>query len=222
MRWFVLGVCLAGALGAQAPFHVVAVERRGPPPYEPGDRVYRLDGGLDRGLQVGSRLKVRRAGDPAVLGHLRVTEVRSDRAEARFDPVSAGYPMKGDLAILDNMAWMPNGPALNSDPLEMPSPPQPAAVAPPREGLLYFLPQRAELSPAGQKKIEAWVQAWGPGGQWAVLVPASKGVRPALQKQRAECLQAALRGLGIESVRVESEPRMAEGKHDPAWIRHWD
>lgn len=222
MRWIVLSLCLAGILGAQAPFHVVAVERRGPPPYEPADRVYRLDGGLDRGLQVGARLKVKRTGDPAVLGYLRVIEVRRDWAEARFDPASAGYPMKGDLALLETMAWMPGGPSVNSDPLDVPSSPLASAVAPPREGLLYFLPQRAELSPAGRKKVEVWVQAWGLGGRWAVLVPASKGVRPALQKQRAESLQAALRELGIEAVAVESEPRLAEGKHDPAWIRHWD
>lgn len=222
MRWFVLGLSLAGILGAQAPFHVVAVERRGPPPYESVDRVYRLDGGQARGLQVGARLKVKRVGDPALLGHLRVIEVRQDWAEARFDPVSTGYPMKGDLAILETMTWMPGGPNVNSDPLNVPSSPLASAVAPPREGLLYFLPQRAELSPAGQKKVEAWVQAWGPGGRWAVLVPESKGVRPALQKQRAESLLVALRELGIERVTVEHEPRLAEGKHDPAWIRHWD
>jgi hypothetical protein len=102
------------------------------------------------------------------------------------------------------------------------SPPQTAVEAPPREGLLYFLPQRAELSPAGVKKLEDWVQEWGSGGRWAVQVPTAKAIKPVLQKQRAESLQAALRALGIEGVKLETDPRTTEGKYDPAWIRHWD
>jgi len=222
MRWFVLCLGLAGALGAQASFHVVAVERRGPPPYEPADRVYLLDGGAARGLQVGAWLKVKRSGAPAVLGYLRVTELRGDRAEARFEPISSTYPMKGDLALLEELKWMPDAPDLGAEPMMPPASPLASAVAPPREGLLYFLPQRADLSPAGQKKVEAWVQAWGTGGRWAVLVPTAKALKPALQKQRADALQAALRTLGVAQVAVEHEPRTADGKHDPAWIRHWD
>lgn len=226
MRWFALCLGLSGVLGAQASFRVVAVERRGPPPYEPADRVYQLDGGAARGLQVGARLKVKRPGAPTVLGHLRVTELRGDRAEARFEPQvessASTYPMKGDLALLEELKWMPGAPPLEVEPMTPPAQPLAAAVAPPREGLLYFLPQRADLSPAGQKKLETWVQAWGAGGRWAVLVPTAKALKPALQKQRADTLQAALRALGVAQVAVERDPRTADGKHDPAWIRHWD
>ena len=37
---------------------------------------------------------------------------------------------------------------------------------------------------------------WGPGGRWAVQVPTAKALPAALQKRRAETLQAALRSLG--------------------------
>jgi hypothetical protein len=200
----------------------VAVERKGLPPYEAADRIYRLDGGLDRGLRVGHRLTVRRSGEPKPLGHLRVSEVRGAYAEARFEPAEAGYPMKGDLVWHEELGGMPAFPVLDADPMPVPARPGAAPEAPPREGLLFFLPQRAELSPAGQQKLRAWVEAWGASGRWVVQVPATRALKPALQKQRAESLQSALRSLGIEHAAVESGPRAAEGKYDPAWIRHWD
>ena len=53
-------------------------------------------------------------------------------------------------------------------------------------------------------------------------VPSAKALKPALQKLRAEALQAALHSLGIEHATLDTQPRMVEGKYDPAWIRHWD
>jgi hypothetical protein len=222
MRWCLLCLALTGALGAQTPIRVIAVERRGLPPFEPADRIYRLDAGKARGFRVGDRLLAKRKGEPLALGHLQVIEVQADRAEARFDPVSSTYPMIGDFALLRALAWMPAGPELNPDPLPVPAAPLPSAMAPPREGLLYFLPQRADLSPVGQTKVEAWVQAWGPGGRWVIQVPTAKGVNAALQQQRVDALLAVLRACGVEVVTVERDPRTAEGKHDPAWIRHWE
>jgi hypothetical protein len=201
---------------------VIAVERQGPPPYEAADRIYRVDGGQNRGLRVGDRLTVKRAGEAAALGYLRVTAVRGDHAETRFESTASTCPMKGDLAFRDELKWMPESRRLEADPMPRTPPPRTAVEAPPREGVLYFLPQRAELSPAGLKKLEGWVQEWGSRGRWSVQVPAAKAVKPALQAQRAETLQAALRTLGVEHAKVETEPRTAEGKYDPAWIRHWD
>jgi hypothetical protein len=213
---------LASALSAQTPFHIIAVERRGLPPYEAADRTYSLDGGQNQGLKVGDRLLVKRSGEVLPLGHLRVTDVRGERAGASFEPAEAGYPMKGDLAIREVLLRIPEVTRLGEDPIPLTSAPRPAAVAPPREGILYFLPQRADLSPAGLKKLEAWIQEWGVAGHWAVQVPTAKALKPALQKLRAETLQAALHSLGIEQATVEAQPRTAEGKYDPAWIRHWD
>lgn len=222
MRWFLACLGLAGVLHAQAALHIVAVERRGPPPYETADRIYRLDGGQDRGLRVGDRLIVKRAGEVTALGHLWVTAAQDQQSETRFEPTASSYPMKGDLALREELTWMPEPRRLDADPIPGTSLPRPAIEAPPREGILYFLPQRAELSPAGLKKLEAWVQEWGSGGRWSVQVPTAKATKAALQKQRAGSLQAALRALGIEPVKVETEPRATEGRYDPAWIRHWD
>jgi hypothetical protein len=222
MRWFPLCLVLVSALGAQAPFHIISVERRGLPPYEAADRTYGLDGGQNRGLKVGDRLIVKRSGEVLPLGHLRVTEVRGERAGASFEPAAAVYPMKGDLAIREELLCIPEVTRLSVEPIPLAPTPRPAAVAPPREGVLYFLPQRTDLSPAGLKKLETWIQEWGVQGRWAVQVPSSKALKPALQNLRAEALQAALHALGIEHPTVETEPRTAEGKYDPAWIRHWD
>jgi hypothetical protein len=222
MRWLPLCLVLVSALSAQTPFHIIAVERRGLPPYEAADRTYGLDGGRDRGLKMGDRLLVKRIGESLPLGHLRVTEVRGERAGASFEPVGADYPMKGDLAIREELLRIPDVTRLSVEPIPLAPAPLPAAVAPPREGLLFFLPQQAELSPAALKKLEAWIAEWGAGGRWAVHVPSAKALKPALQKLRAEALQAALHSLGIEHATLDTQPRMVEGKYDPVWIRHWD
>jgi len=222
MRGFIFCLGLGCALGAQTPLHIVAVERRGPPPYESEDRVYCLDGGQDHGLRVGDRLLVKRTGEARAFGHLWVTEVRGNQAGARYEPMESTYPLKGDLAILEVLKRMPEAGHLNLDSLPLASPPATTPKAPPREGVLFFLPQQAELSPAGVKKLETWVEAWGRGGQWGIQVPTAKAIRPALQKQRIASLEAALRALGLEPVKVETDPRTTEGKNDPAWIRHWD
>ncbi len=219
MRWLLLCCGFTGALGAQVPLHIMAVERRGQPPYEAADRIYCLDGGQSRGLRVGDRLIVKGTGEVVVLGHLRLTEVHSDRSEAHFEPLVATYPMKGDLALREEMRRIPLAPSLDAEPL--PSIPAPRATpeAPPREGLLFFLPQRGDLSLAGLTKLEAWVQDWGSGGRWTLQIPTAKALSPVLQKQRIEALQSALRTMGVEQVTVATEPRTAEGRYDPAWVQ---
>jgi len=222
MRCLFLCLLLGVALGAQAPLHIQSVERRGLPPYELADRLYTLDGGLDRKLRVGDRLLVRRAGVLLVLGHLRVTEVQAERSVATFEPSDDKHPMKGDLVFQQELKRVPEMPGLGVDPLPFTTRPRAGAEAPPKEGCLYFLPQSAELSAAGLKKVEVWTEAWGRSGRWAVLVPTAKGVKPALQKQRIEVLKSALRNQGVERTTVETGARTAEGNYDPAWIRHWD
>jgi hypothetical protein len=222
MRWFLLCLGLVGALGAQVPLHIIGVERQGLPPYDTPDRIYRLDGGQERGLRVGDRLLVKRTGELRAFGQLRVVEVRGDHAATTFEPAADTYPMKGDLAFRQELKWMPGAGRLIPDPLPIPPPPRATLEAPPREGILFFQPQRADLSPAGLKKLEAWVEEWGAEGRWAVQVPVVKAVKPTLQKARAEVLQGALRAMGIERVKLETEPRAVEGKYDPAWIRHWE
>ncbi len=132
MRWFLVCLGLGGALGAQASLHILAVERPGLPPYEVGDRVYRLDGGQDQGLRVGDRLLVKRPGEVRAFGHLWVTEVRRDRAGARYGPMEKAYPMKGDLAILEVLKGLPDVGRLNLEPLPVVLSPASTAPPPPR------------------------------------------------------------------------------------------
>lgn len=222
MRWLPFCLSVAGALSAQTPLRVVAVERRGPPPYEAADRIYCVDGGQDQGLKVGDRLVVKRVGDVRALGYLWVTEARSSQSETRFEPKGTAYPMKGDLALPDLFRWLPAARPLNVEPIPVAPSPSATPEPPPREGILYFLPQQTELSPAGVKKLEAWVKAWGRQGRWGVQVPAEKTALPVIQRQRAESLVAALKALGLDRVTVEVEPRSIDSKFDPLWIRHWD
>ncbi len=222
MRWFLLSLGLAGLLGAQVPLHIVAVERRGPPPYEIADRIYGVAGDLDPGLRVGDRLLVKRADAAVILGHLRVIESRPGRANALFEPLEGSYPMKGDLVLRSELRRLPAASSLDPAPLVSLPKPKASAEPPPREGLLFFLPGRSDLSIGGVRKLETWVESWGAEGRWAVQVPATKGIKPELQKLRAESLQAALRALGIEPVAVETGLRTAEGLNHPTWVRHWD
>jgi len=222
MRCLLVSLGLACVLGAQVPLHIVAVERKGLPPYEAADRIYRLDGGQSRGLRVGDRLLVKRSGEPRAIGHVRVVEVRGEQCETLFEPSGSTYPMKGDLVLREELKWPPLAGPLDVDPLPVTSPPAPASEAPPQEGLLFFLPQQADLSPAGLKKLETWVREWGAAGRWAVQVPSAKALSTALQQRRADTLQAALRSLGVEEAKVETAPRTSDGKYDPVWIRHWE
>ena len=222
MRWFLLSLGLAGLLGAQVPLHIVAVERRGPPPYEIADRIYGVAGDLDPGLRVGDRLLVKRADAAVILGHLRVIESRPGRANALFEPLEGSYPMKGGLVLRSELRRLPAASSLDPAPLVSLPKPKASAEPPPREGLLFFLPGRSDLSIGGVRKLETWVESWGAEGRWAVQVPATKGIKPELQKLRAESLQAALRALGIEPVAVETGLRTAEGLNHPTWVRHWD
>jgi hypothetical protein len=113
-------------------------------------------------------------------------------------------------------------PLLDGERLAVPPAPERGAQAPPWEGLVFFLPQRDDLSPAGQRKLAEWVSAWGVGGRWAVQVPMAKGLSPDLQQRRAETLRVALHALGVALIEVDAAPRKAEGKYDPAWVQHWD
>ena len=220
MKGLLLCLCLAGALGAQVPMHIVGVERHGQPPYEEVDRIYVVDGA--RSLSVGERLLVKRPGEPLALGVLRVAACRGELAEGRFEPTESAFPMKGDLVFQALLRNLPPLAAFDADPLPVFSGPKPRSEAPPREGLLYFLPQRAELSVAGVKKLEAWVEAWGTEGRWVLQVPTAKALRPALQQQRAQAVLQALRALGIGKVDLETPVRTSEGKNDPTWVQHWD
>lgn len=220
MKWLLLLILLL-PLGAQVPFTILSVERSGSPPYEPESRIYRLDGGANRSLKVGERLVVRRPGKKRPLGHLVVVRVGSEETRTTFVPLEDTWPMKGDLAWRDPLPSLPTWAKTDDLPAGPLQPPKPGALAPPREGLIFFLPKRADLSPAGREKIEGWVKAWGTSGEWVVQVPMGRVFTPSLQQRRAEALLALLRNCGVAAV-VEHLPRTHEGPNDPAWILRWE
>jgi hypothetical protein len=220
LRYLLISLCLP--LGAQAPFTIASVDRVGPPPYESEGRIYRLDAGQNRGVRVGERLAVRRPGQPRPLGHLQVVTVGAEVAGTVFLPSAGDWPMKGDLVTREELAGLPTWAEVDIEPLPVPLAPKPGMAAPPREGLIYFLPQRADLSPAGRKKVESWVQHWGVEGRWVVQIPLSKALKPTLQKQRADALLTALRELGVHEVEWHKEARAHDGPYDPSWVLHWD
>lgn len=221
MRWFA-ALALILPLAAQSPFLIVSVDRIGSPPYEPESRVYRLNGGTNRSLKVGEWLTVRRPGRERPLGHLRVLTVGTEEAGTAFVPLGDTWPMKGDLVWRDPLPGVPAVTKTDDFPSALPPPPIAGAVAPPREGLIYFLPKRADLSPAGRVKVVGWVQGWGVAGRWVIQMPTGKAFQPALQKQRAEALLATLRECGVPTAEIQSLARIQEGPHDPSWILHWD
>lgn len=217
---FLLDLGLASALSAEGTLTVVAVVRRGPPPYEAADRIYVLEG--SPAPQVGDRLAVHRPGVRGILARLRVTALREGRAEAQLVPPLEHGPMRGDLATTDTTAQLPAVAAPPFLPLPALTAPRVLPQAPPREGLLFFLPQRSDLSLAGMKKLETWVEAWGTGGHYVIHMPTAKALRAELQKDRIEALRAALRSVGIAEATVDTTPRTSEGRNDPAWIRRLD
>jgi hypothetical protein len=222
MRCLWLLSLLAGLLQAQSPFHILAVERKGLPPFEVADRIYLLDGGAERGLRPGDRLSVRSVDLRKRLGYLKVLRVEQGRTETAFQPSGSRYPMRGDLAILERLKAVPLAAPVDPAPLPLATSPRPTRDAPPREGLLYFRAGHAELSPVGRQKVAAWVEAWGVAGRWAVQVPAGTTAASPLTRQRAETLAALLQELGVPQVTQEGAARTAPGPHDPAWVRHWD
>lgn len=208
----------------QAPLRILSVERRGMPPYEEGGpRLYRLDGGENRGLHVGDRLQIRRMGE-GYLGHLKVLEVRAEWALASLEAHATGYPLRGDMVIRDELAPLPGLPAFPDRPsLLAPAPAKgSSSEAPPQEGLLWFLPASGELSPAGLGKLAGWVQAWGATGRWAVQLPDDERVAEALREARFESLKEALVRLGVHELERQGGARRAEGANHPVWIRRWD
>jgi hypothetical protein len=78
---------------------VVAVVRQGLPPYEEGERLYRLEGKDSSRLKVGDKILLLRAEEKICPGKLRVLEVHGEFVLADLDEEGDTYPLKGDLAL---------------------------------------------------------------------------------------------------------------------------
>jgi len=80
------------------PLSVVAVVRQGLPPFEEGERLYRLEGRGSSQLRSGDKVLLQRSGEKSCSGRLKVLEVHDEYALATLDEEGETYPLKGDLA----------------------------------------------------------------------------------------------------------------------------
>ena len=203
------------------PLRITAVDRHGPPPYEDENRVYRLEGeGWER-LKTGDALSIQRPGDYRTIGQLKVSGLREGCAEAHLEHRGETYPLKGDLALLQQLHPLPALPRTSALPslsgFQLPAASPPPALAAPtapsahRESI-FFLKEDASLSPGAKRKLKAWVEAWGTQGTWSLLCP--EGVSPELAQDRCSALREELATLGVRQVKILPAPTEPAGEFD--------
>ncbi len=126
-----LCLCLTLPLAAGATLRVVAVERKGLPPFEDDRRVYRLEGEDAARVRPGEVLQLVRTGDPRDPGRLKVAALEGGRVSAVLETRGATYPLVGDQAILRRISPVPPLPAAVVLPDLALRPPRVAAPADP-------------------------------------------------------------------------------------------
>lgn len=107
-----LCLCATLPLAAGASLRIVAVERKGLPPFEDDRRIYQLAGEEAARLRPGEVLQLVRPGDPRDPGRLKVTGQEGGRASACLEARGTTYPLVGDQAILRRADPVPSLPAL--------------------------------------------------------------------------------------------------------------
>ncbi len=216
---------LLASLGCTLPsqLHVAAVEETGLPPYTPESRVYLLGGEGAQHLKPGDVVALSRASDFRTSGRLRVFDLRHGQVLARLVEVGETHPMVGDVAIRNLPVPLPMLPPPAATPIwpeaEALSPRGPvgAPQAAHREAL-RFTPGASALSPAGQEKLAAWVEAWGQFGTWRVEVPQDAAADPAVLLARGEGLRERIRQLGVKSVELRTVPPVPRERFDVAFV----
>jgi len=154
MRLLILALCLmmCSSLPGEAtdPLRIVAVVRQGLPPYEEGERLYRLEGDGCALLKVAETLVLRRTGEKVSPGRLKVMEAHWDHAMAILAEAGDTYPLIGDLALrIDPPAPLP--PVLASGPVETkPTPDSLGVRSPVREA-----PKEAPIAIAAKEEPPA-------------------------------------------------------------------
>lgn len=170
-----LCLCLSLPMVAGASLRVVAVERKGLPPFEDDRRVYRLEGEESASLRPGDVLQLVRTGDPRDPGRLKVADLEGGRVSAYLEARGTTYPLIGDQAVPRRMSPVPSLPATlplpdltlrpprSVPPAEPPlpkaaraEPAHPAPAAPARTGTV--LAPHAEVAPAVHSVALAPVQ----------------------------------------------------------------
>lgn len=197
MRFHWLSLCLTLPLAAGAGLRVVAVERKGLPPFEDDRRVYRLEGEEAAGLRPGDVLQLVRPGDPRDPGRLKVADREGGQVSAYLDTRGSTYPLIGDQAVLRRMGAVPALPptrplpdlALHPPRLAPPASPPVAAAAPARPAE----PVRARIESENHASTPA-VQPVA-GRHESIFFLEGDG---SLSPKGREKLQAAVRAWGAE------------------------
>jgi hypothetical protein len=226
MNWLIPGLtAVLFACSGTRQLHVEKVERAGLPPYEEGNRLYRLEGeGWER-LRVGDRIALRRPGQRLGLGLLVVHEIHQGYVLATQLSRGETFPMNGDLAELVEVKPLPLLPSkplpvLDSQKLQTLQPltvVKATALAVKREPI-YFLKKDASLSPAGKEKLQDWVRSWGKNGNWALVYPQGQGNDASLALARVAAIQEFMNGLGVSGIEVRSASIIQEGRFDTIFI----
>nr|WP_320133116.1 hypothetical protein [uncultured Holophaga sp.] len=203
---FLLPLLFLGCSGS--PLRVASVERSGPPPYEPGDRTYKVVGDGWEELRVGSSLDLHRPGTRKPSGRLVVYATGTGYVLARLATEGETYPLVGDLASSRDIRPrpLPEWPATAALPLPRLDHMEPAT---PHSSLalfesIFFVKGDGTLSPGGTRKVGAWVQAYGREGLWFLQVPKDPRVEEPLVQARCKALKDCLLQLGVRRVEIRT------------------
>ena len=206
---------------------ITQVLREGPPPYDHGQRLYKLEGEGVEHLVLGDIVHLRREQEDLALARLQVAVVMPGYALAVVATEGETFPLVGDLAWGRGMAApLPEMPDLAVLPEPAALHPHTPALRPPgtvggftatREKL-FFQPGESQLSPAGLAKLKTWVKAWGPEHRYFLAIPPWPGEKPELNAARAGVLKEALKGLGVAEVEVRALPDPEPGKYPLIYV----
>lgn len=226
MRQMLLGFFLGPMLAAAPPLQVAGVVRSGMPPYDETERLYRLEGQGAQVLHLNEYLTLRRIGERRTLGRLQVTALKDGYALARLTTPGETYPLKGDLIVRhERAAPLPILQGLTPDtrlrPLGDLAPRVPQLTIPRSPSTekvhqepIFFLKGSAELSPAAQVKLKAWVGTWGLEGRWILKVAKDPQVPATLSQARVEALKQALGQLGVSGVDMDWQAAAVPSRFD--------
>jgi hypothetical protein len=206
------------------PLTVARVVREGLPPYDDAaNRLYRLEGvGCDH-LKPGSILLLHRDEERRLMASLEVVQVMPEYALARMASPGETFPLRGDLAFpktgLQTLPLLPalgQGPGLPATALKpnnlARTAPGPEPGPPAQREALYFRVGESMITPGGQVKLQAWVQAWGKTRRWSLLCPPFPGEPLDLTAARITALTEALRALGVTRAEAVPMPDASPGR----------
>lgn len=207
-----LAAAAAIPLAPTPPLAVVQVVREGWPPYEDANRLYRLEGEGCAQLQAGGILLLHRNRETRALGRLEVVRVTPTFALARLAAPGETFPQRGDRVYpqetLQALPALPSpaeplaslAPASLEAPAPLPAAPSPEPGCAAQREPLYFRQGETRLSPAGQTKLKAWVQAWGKTRRWSLACPPWPGEALDVSAARLTVLKDELKRLGVTRV----------------------